>query len=102
MAWLRKHLPKFKIKKTAQTTEATREAEALNLRLRQGAEELGKTYSDIVEFEKRLTPEEGLKALEGKSSDFMKGVDELLSGIHTAAQSHIDTAKSRFKEKFGA
>jgi hypothetical protein len=100
MAWLKKHLPKL-LRKQAQTTEATREIEALKLRLRQDIDKLGKVYSDIVEFEKRYTPEQGLTMLAEKTGEFLKGVNEVLEGVRGDAQVHINDVVQAYKDKFG-
>jgi len=84
----------------AQESAVIREIEDLKQRWRKEVDAMVKAYTDMVQYEKRFTPDGAAEILTQNSVEFTNRVDKVLKEIGTDISAYTADKVSSFKQGF--
>lgn len=78
-----------------------RETEALKARAMEAVSQIKKTYSDIVTYQQKYSPQEGLSELEKRLTAYSQDLSRQLAAINRDVAIKVKEAIAEYQDQFG-
>ena len=91
----------FIIRLKSQDSATIREMEDLRSRLRKEVDAIFKAYGDMIQYEKRFTPDAGADLADQNSINYIKDVNGAIAGIMKQIEEYAAVQSAEFKKRFG-